>query len=62
MGTLHQILEQFDSENGVQSSSSKPKKPSAVPNISIVLNELMDSQAFSALEEDWHASIDLRIY
>ena len=47
LGTLHPIVEEFDSENCVQSGSNKPKKPSAVPDVSMVVEDLMASQAFT---------------
>ena len=47
LGILHPIVEEFDAENCVQSGSSKPKKPSAVPDVSMVVQDLMASQAFT---------------
>ena len=47
LGTLAPLLEQFDADNSVQSSSSKYKKPLAVADISIIVEELMASKHFS---------------
>ena len=47
MGTITPVLDQFDEENAVHSSSSSSRKPTAEHNINIIVTELMQSEAFS---------------
>lgn len=47
LGTLAPVLDQFDTDNCVQTSSSRYKKPAATADISLTVEELMASHSFS---------------
>ena len=47
LGTLAPVLDQFDTENCVHSSSSRYRKPAATSDISIIVEDIMASRLFS---------------
>ena len=52
LGTLAPVLDQFDTENCVQTSSSRYWKLAATTDISLTVEELMASHSFS-VERGW---------
>lgn len=54
IGTLSPVLDQFDSENSVNVSSSKYRRPQATKDIATVVEELVTSQAFCIQEGRKH--------
>ena len=51
IGTLSPVLENFDLVNNVTINSSRQKKPKAVNDILVVVNELVKSKCFAAQVE-----------
>ena len=54
IGTLSHVLDQFDHKNLIDSGSSKYKKPRATKDITIVVEELVNMQAFYVQEGRRH--------